>query len=81
MEVSIRIPDKIKAHLKEPYDKSVNETLVVEMYREGLFTLRQAAEILGVDLAEMHNVLSRRKSYINYGSDELDEDISYARSK
>ncbi|HDZ02291.1 MAG TPA: hypothetical protein ENH52_12705 [Nitrospirae bacterium] len=33
MEVSVRIPDKIKAHLKEPYDKYVNETLVVEMYR------------------------------------------------
>ncbi len=81
MEVSVRIPDKIKAHLKEPYDKYVNETLVVEMYREGLFTLRQAAEILGVEPAEMHNVLSRRKSYINYGSEELNEDISYARSK
>ncbi len=73
MVVSVRIPDKIKAHLKKPYDKSVNEALVVEMYREGLFTLRQAAE--------MHNVLSKRKSYINYGSEELNEDISYALSK
>ena len=80
MEISVKIPDKIKAHLKEPYDKSVHETLVVEMYREGVFTLRQAAEILGVDLNEMNDVLSRRKTYINYGSEELNEDISYARS-
>jgi predicted HTH domain antitoxin len=80
LEISVRIPDKIKAHLKEPYDKSVNETLVVEMYREGLFTLRQAAEILGVDINEMNNVLSRRKTYINFGTEELNEDISYARS-
>ena len=80
MELSVKIPDKIKVHLKEPYDKSVNETLVVEMYREGLFTLRQAAEILGVDLKEMNNVLSRRKTYINYGTEELNEDLSYARS-
>lgn len=57
------------------------ETLAVEMYREGLFTLRQAAEILGVELTEMHTVLSRRKAYINYGAEELNEDISYARSK
>ncbi len=80
MEISVKIPEKITAHIKEPYDKFINETLVVEMYREGLFTIRQAAEILGVDLKEMYNVLSRRKTYINYGSEELDEDISYARS-
>lgn len=80
MEVSVKIPEKIKAYLKEPYDKFISETLVVEMYREGFFTLRQAAEILSVSLDEMYEVLIRRKTYINYGPQELDEDISYARS-
>jgi len=50
------------------------------LYREGLFTLRQAAEILGVGLNEMLDILAKRKTYINYGTKELDEDISYARS-
>ena len=80
MEISVKIPEKITSLLKKPYDKFINETLVIEMYREGLFTLRQAAEILGIDLNEMNAVLSRRKTYINYGSEELDEDISYACS-
>jgi predicted HTH domain antitoxin len=80
MEISVKIPEKITEHIKKPYDKFINETLVVELYREGLFTLRQAAEILGVGLNEMLDILAKRKTYINYGMEELDEDISYARS-
>ncbi len=80
MEISVKIPEKITAHIKKPYDRFINETLVVEFYREGLLSLRQAAEILGIGLNEMFDVLIRRKTYINYGSEELDEDISYARS-
>jgi predicted HTH domain antitoxin len=80
MEISVKIPEKITEHMKEPYDKFVSETLVVELYREGSFTLRQAAEALGVGLKEMLSILIKRKTYINYGTEELDEDISYARS-
>jgi predicted HTH domain antitoxin len=80
MEISVKIPEKITEHIKKPYDKFINETLVVELYREGLFTLRQAAEILGVGLNKMLDILAKRKTYINYGMEELDEDISYARS-
>ena len=53
MEISVKLPEKITAHIKKPYDKFINETLVVELYREGLFTLRQAAEILGVSLKDI----------------------------
>jgi predicted HTH domain antitoxin len=80
MEISVKIPEKITEHMKEPYDRFVSETLVVELYREGSFTLRQAAEALGVGLKEMLSILTKRKTYINYGTEELDEDISYARS-
>lgn len=80
MEISVKIPEKITEHIKKPYDKFINETLVVELYREGLFTLRQAAEILNVGLSEMFDILAKRKTYINYGTEELEEDISYARS-
>ena len=80
MEISVKIPEKISEHIRKPYDKFINETLVVEFYREGLLSLRQAAEILGIGLNEMFDVLAKRKTYINYGSEELDEDISYARS-
>jgi predicted HTH domain antitoxin len=80
MEISVKIPEKITEYIKKPYDRFINETLVVEFYREGLLSLRQAAEILGIGRNEMFDVLIRRKTYINYGVEELDEDISYARS-
>ena len=80
MEIAVNIPEKMAQHIKAPYDKSVNEILVVELYREGLFTLRQAADILDVGLNEMFEVLARRKTCLNYGDEELNEDVSYARS-
>ena len=80
MGISVNIPDRMTGYIKEPYDNSVKELLVVELYREGRFTLRQAADMLNVGVQEMLGVLSRRKSYLNYGREELNEDISYARS-
>ncbi len=80
MEISVKIPENMTKHIKKPYDKFINETIVVELYREGLLTLRQAAEILDVDLNTMLDILVKRKTYINYGAEELNEDISYARS-
>ena len=80
MAISVKIPEKITEYIRKPYDRSINEVLVAELYREGLLTLRQAAEILGISLNEMFDVLSKRKTYINYGPEELDEDISYAGS-
>ena len=80
MGISINIPDRMTEYIKEPFDNSVKEMLVVELYREGRLTLRQAADMLNVTTQEMFDVLLRRKSYINYGREELNEDISYARS-
>lgn len=80
MEISVKIPEEISEHIKKPYAAFINETLVVEFYREGMLSFRQAAEILGIGLNEMFDVLIKRKTYINYGTEELDEDISYARS-
>ena len=80
MAISVKIPEKITEYIKKPYNRFINEALVVELYREGLLTIRQAAEILGINLNEMFDVLSKRKTYINYGPEELDEDISYSGS-
>ena len=80
MAISVKIPEKITEYIKKPYNRFINEALVVELYREGLLALRQSAEILGISLNEMFDVLSKRKTYINYGPEELDEDISYSGS-
>ncbi|MDP3111715.1 MAG: UPF0175 family protein [Thermodesulfovibrionales bacterium] len=80
MGIAVKIPDKMAEYIKAPYNKTVSEMLVVELYREGAFTLRQAAEMLGMNVADMFDVLKKRKTYLNYGDKELNEDISYARS-
>lgn len=80
MQIAVSIPEKMAQLLRVPYDKSITEILTVELYREGVLTLRQAAEILEVGLGEMFTVLASRKTYLNYGDQELNEDISYARS-
>jgi len=36
--------------------------------------------MLNVGLNDMLDILVKRKTYINYGTEELEEDISYARS-
>lgn len=80
MRISVTIPDRITELIKQPYDSTVEELLVVELYREGNLTLRQAAELLNVGIRDMFDILLRRKSYVNYDQDELNEDITYARS-
>ena len=80
MGISVNIPDIMIEYIKEPYDNTVKELLVVELYREGRLTLRQAADMLNIGIQAMFDVLLRRKSYLNYGREELNEDISYGRS-
>ncbi len=80
MGISVNIPDRMTEYIKEPYDNSVRELLAVELYREGRLSLRQAADMLNIGIQEMFDVLLRRKSYLNYGREELNEDISCARS-
>ena len=80
MDIAVKIPEEMAEFIKAPYDESVREILVVELYREGVLTLRQAAAMLGIGVIEMFDVLSKRKTYLNYGNEELNEDISYARS-
>jgi|GEM_PF-4761271 predicted HTH domain antitoxin len=71
---------KIQQYVKVPIDnKFMLESLVVELYREGALTLRQASELLDADLSEIFD--SMRKTYINYGEEELAEDIEYVHSK
>ena len=77
MEIAVTIPNKMEPYLKAPYDAFVKETMAIELYREGEITLRQAAEMLGTSYPEIMAILDRRKTYVNYGKEELEEDIAY----
>ncbi len=77
-EVSVKLPVKIVSFLDKPVKRSLKEIVAVELYRENKLSLRQAAELIGVPLQEMFSVLAKRRTYINYGGEELSEDIKYA---
>lgn len=80
-EVNVRLPVKMVPFLGKPLKRSLKEIVAVELYREKKLSLRQAAELIDVSLPEMFSVLERRKTYINYGEEELAEDLKYAGGK
>lgn len=68
------IRDGIRKILREHEGWVAIET-VVELYREGRVTMRQASELLGLTLRETLAEFGRRKVYIRYGEKELAEDL------
>ena len=81
MEAKIKIPSKAVEVLERPVERSAVELIAIELYREGKITFRQAADLIGVNTKEMLEVLEKHNAYINYGIEELEEDITYASGK
>ena len=57
------------------FPSAVLETLSVELYREGIISVGKAAEIAGVSIWEMQEILTRRKIPINFYPEDLEKDI------
>ena len=55
--------------------KVVRETLSSELYREGLISIGKAAEIAGVSVWEMYDVLAKKKISLQYYPEDLDDDV------
>lgn len=53
----------------------------VETYRNGKVTLWRAAEMAGVSLREMMNIINERKIELNYTIEDLDRDMEYVRQR
>ncbi|MBS7649087.1 UPF0175 family protein [Candidatus Bathyarchaeota archaeon] len=47
----------------------------VELYRDELVTLSRAAEIAGISVWEMIDVLARKKITLQYSVEDLEEDL------
>ncbi|WP_347273668.1 UPF0175 family protein [Candidatus Kuenenia sp.] len=78
MEAKLKFPDEFVDVLEKPVEKSLLELIAVGLYRDGRVTLRQVADILGVDRKGVLEILKKHNAYINYGIEELKEDIAYA---
>jgi predicted HTH domain antitoxin len=76
MEVKLRFPDEVIDILEKPIEKFLVELIAVGLYRDGKITLRQAADLIGVSIEKMLQILQKHNTSISYGIKELDEDIA-----
>ncbi len=53
----------------------VRKSLAVELYRDGLISIGKAAEIAGISIWEMLEVIAIKKIPIQYYPEDLKEDI------
>ncbi len=76
--ISVDLPSDLINIFKireKDFPSVVRETLSVELYREGLISIGKAAEIAGVSIWEMQEILTKRKIPINYYPEDLEKDI------
>jgi predicted HTH domain antitoxin len=74
----------ILTSIERGYDEGLREWKihkVLAMYKNQEITLWKAAELAGVSLGELLSELPRQKIVFQYDSEELREDLEYARSK
>ena len=77
MDIKFEIPEELLPHLEDDPQSKITLLLVFELYRENKITLRQAADILKVNYREMQEIFAKNKVYIDFGDDELNEEIKY----
>ena len=79
--VAVSLPKDVLTILGRSPEKELKKLAALELYREGRLTLRQAAHILGVSYRRMMEILAEHRIYLNYGEEELKEDMEYALSR
>jgi predicted HTH domain antitoxin len=80
METKLKFPDEVMNVIEKPVEKSLIELIAIGLYRDGKITLRQAADLIGINIKKMHEILKKHNTYVSYGIKELEEDIAYATS-
>jgi len=72
----VEVPAEVARIVKaKDLSRAVRELVALELYREGLVSLGKAAEIAGLSLWEMMELMARRGVPIRYGPDDLEADI------
>jgi len=77
-EFKVEIGDELNRILEDPKEKTIQILIVLELYREGKLTLRQAASILRVAYRDYLELMAKHGTYLNYGLDEALEDIEFS---
>jgi predicted HTH domain antitoxin len=78
----IEIDDEVYEALKIPEaerEAMVKTELAVSLYDRGVLSFGKARALAGLSTVAFHSLLGEREIERHYTSDELDEDIEYAR--
>ncbi len=78
MEAKLRFPDEVINVLEKPVEKPLIELIAIGLYTDEKIPLRQAADLMGINIAKMSGILKKHNTYVSYGIKELEEDIAYA---
>jgi len=76
-KIEVKLPPKLLPFLEDNPEKNLILFTVFELYRELKVTIRQAADILGLDLWEMNELLGKYSVYRGYGDVEIEEELQY----
>ena len=84
MGLQITIPDSIIQAIRLPEDRISQELLTelaISTYRQGLLSFGKSRELAKFGKIEFAQLLGKRGILRHYGRDELEDDLSYARSE
>lgn len=79
---TIDVPPDVYDALNVPEDERddvLRRELAVTLYDEGILSVGKARELAGLSRREFHRLLGEREVDRHYSSEELDEDLEYAR--
>ncbi len=74
MKIDVDIPDELAQAFGSGLERHVVEALVIEGYRSGRLSQRQAGRMLGMDYWQSEAFLQSRRVPLNYDGQELASD-------
>jgi predicted HTH domain antitoxin len=84
MGLQISISNSILQAIRLPEQRIEQELLkelAIALYSQNILSFGKARELAQLDKYEFGQLLSQREVVRHYGSEELDDDLTYARSE
>ncbi|MEA3345787.1 MAG: UPF0175 family protein [Chloroflexota bacterium] len=84
MALRLHIPDSVAQAIRLPEERMAQELVVelaIALYAQGLLSFGKARELAGMGKYEFGQLLGRRGILRHYGREELEDDLTYARSE
>ncbi|MCL0030406.1 UPF0175 family protein [Thermodesulfovibrionales bacterium] len=83
-QLQLRIPDSVAQAIRLPEERKVQELtveLAIALYAQGFLSFGKARELAEMGKYEFGLLLGKRGIPRHYGQEELEDDLSYARSE